>query len=247
MNRSAAETESRRIVLERIAAARARCESAARSGLEAPPPATAAPTDVPNPGSSVPSATPDPGERIERFARALERVQGVCHRATTDAGAAEALRSIIRDRDATRVVRSDDDSVITMLESVAGGFQLDGPDADRRVMLEADLGVSRASHGVAEYGTIVLPTGDAAGVHGRATERHRLVALLPEAHVAVLAASDLVDTWDQAMLESVLPDGELPPTITFATGPSRTADIELELVLGVHGPRAQHVVLLEHV
>ena len=247
MNRSPDENESRRIVLERIAAARAGCESAARGGLEAPPPATAAPADVPTPGPSVPSAAPDPGERIERFARALERVQGVCHRATTDAGAAEALRSIIRDRDATRVVRSDDDSVITMLESVAGGFQLDGPDADRRVMLEADIGISRASHGVAEYGTIVLPTGDAAGVHGRATERHRLVALLPEAHVAVLAASDLVDTWDQAMLGSVLPDGELPPTITFATGPSRTADIELELVLGVHGPRAQHVVLLEHV
>lgn len=243
MNRSPDHTESRRIVLERVAAARSRREAAAKSGLEAPPPATAAPPVI----APIPSESLDLGDRIDRFARALEQVQGVCHRVTTDAGAAEALRSIIRDRDATRIVRSDDEYVITTLESVAGGFQLDGPDADRRVLLEADVGVSRASCGVAEYGTIVLPTGDAAGVHGRATERHRLVALLPEAHVAILAASDLVDTWDQALLGSVLPDGELPPTITFATGPSRTADIELELVLGVHGPRAQHVVLLEHV
>jgi L-lactate dehydrogenase complex protein LldG len=124
---------------------------------------------------------------------------------------------------------------------VAGGFELLDPDADRTRLLNADLGVTRAATGVAEYGTIVLPTGASP-----ATERSRLAALLPDAHVAIVAASDLVDTWDDALaLMHGLPDGP-PPTVTFATGPSRTADIELELVLGVHGPRAQHVIVLEH-
>jgi L-lactate dehydrogenase complex protein LldG len=65
-------------------------------------------------------------------------------------------------------------------------------------------------------------------------------------HIAIVAASDLVETWDDALTTMHRrPDGP-PPTVTFATGPSRTADIELELVLGVHGPRAQHVIVLEH-
>jgi L-lactate dehydrogenase complex protein LldG len=53
-------------------------------------------------------------------------------------------------------------------------------------------------------------------------------------------------TWDQALEDVGSDRRRLPPTTTFATGPSRTADIELELVLGVHGPRHQHVVVLEH-
>ena len=98
---------------------------------------------------------------------------------------------------------------------------------------------------MAEYGTILMTSGDAAGAGGSPTERNRLAGLLPDTHLAILVASDLVSTWDEA-LEQVADRPSLPPTVTFVTGPSRTADIELELVVGVHGPRRQHVVLLEH-
>ena len=145
------------------------------------------------------------------------------------------------------VFRSEDDLVIRLLEGVAGGFELLGPDAARSDLMRADIGVTRATLGVSEYGTIMMESGDAKGSFGKPTERNRLASLVPEAHVAVLAASDLVGTWDEALAASRRTHGHPPPTVTFATGPSRTADIELELVLGVHGPRAQHVILLEQI
>ena len=236
----------RATMLERLREARLKRESRRESRHDHPPeidPAIAAPA----PGScGPPDSAPHTGSRVERFASALERAQGVCHRVTSDAAASEALLAILRDRNAWIVVRSDDRLVVAILEGVTGGFQLVGPDAARETLLSADLGVTRASFGVVEYGTITLASGDQNGTDRPATERNRFAALLPEAHTAILAASDLVETWDEALAGSLGSEGSLPPTLTFATGPSRTADIELELVLGVHGPRSQHVILLEH-
>lgn len=211
-----------------------------RSGGPTPPPPAIAVSE-PSPITTEDEAPGDVRTAIDAFATALEQVRGACHRATSDEGATEALRAIVLDRGVRRVVRSDDELVRSILEGVAGGFELLGPDADRLEMLEADLGVTRAAIGIAEYGTIVLPTGEAPN-----SERSRLAALLPDAHVAILRASDLVNTWDEALRRMHDPRKGPPPTVTFATGPSRTADIELELVLGVHGPRVQHAIVLEH-
>ena len=244
--------EHRDLVLERLRKARAQREASARLEQGRPAsiaPAIAAPTVATAAAgcSSAPTAQRDDSRsRIERFASALEQAQGVCHRVTSDAGASDALLAILRDRTASNVVRSDDQLVIDILEGVTGGFRLVGPDAPRATLLAAELGVTRASFGIVEYGTIVLASGDQNGRARQATERNRFAALLPEAHAAIVSASDLVETWDDALTKSRGSDGLPPPTLTFATGPSRTADIELELVLGVHGPRSQHVILLEH-
>ena len=237
---------NRQIVMERLRDARKRRDNESGtvpSDLRVEPPATAAPLVS---GSSLPVVPDDPLTRPGRFARNLEMASGVCHRTTSDAAATEALLAIVRDRDASVILRSEDDLVIRLLEGVAGGFELLGPNADRDDLMRADIGVSRATLGVSEYGTIMLESGDALGRFGAPTERNRLVSLVPEVHIAILAASDLVGTWDEALAATRRKDGHPPPTVTFATGPSRTADIELELVLGVHGPRAQHVILMEH-
>ena len=236
--------DARSATLAAIRSSLTKAKESHRSEAHPPPPAIAV---APVAGTGVPEGLDRADDeerartRVDRFAAALERVQGACHRCTSDEGAMEAIRAIVRDRRVKRLVRSDDPLVRRILEGVTGGFELLPHDSDRAAMLTADLGVTRAARGVAEYGTIVLPTGVSPG-----TERSRLAALLPDAHVAIIAASDLVERWDDA-LESMreLPDGP-PPTVTFATGPSRTADIELELVLGVHGPRAQHAIVLEH-
>ena len=123
-------------------------------------------------------------EVVTEFQSALDAVQGVCHRVTSDAGAAEVVQAIITDLGARRVVRSDDELVIDVLERVVGGFELLDPDQNRNAILESDLGVSRATLGVSEHGTIVMTSGDAAGIRGPRTERQRLVSLLPETHVA---------------------------------------------------------------
>src|SRR5262249_12350113 len=99
----------------------------------------------------------------------------------------------------------------------------------------AELGVTTAQWGVAETGTLVLES---------AAERHRLISLLPPVHVALLPAGRLLGTLGDA-LEAVRParGAPLSRTITFVPRPSRPADIELTLVVGVHGPRELHVLV----
>lgn len=95
-----------------------------------------------------------------------------------------------------------------------------------------DVGISTAQAAIAETGTLVLDS---------AEERHRLVSLVPPVHIAVVNASSIVDTLGDAL--TLLQKKEISPAITFITGPSRTADIELTLAIGVHGPQELYVIV----
>lgn len=101
---------------------------------------------------------------------------------------------------------------------------------------KAEVGIGPADHAIAESGTIVL-------VHGPAHPRS--ISLLPPVHIAVLHAGTLVNDLGE-LFEEMQRDG-CPggSAITFVTGPSRTADIEMILTRGVHGPGVLHVVLIE--
>jgi L-lactate utilization protein LutC len=96
-----------------------------------------------------------------------------------------------------------------------------------------DVGITKAQAGIAETGTLVLDS---------AVELNRLVSLVPPVHIAILDASRIYATLGEtlAMLQS---GDEISPAITFITGPSRTADIELTLTVGVHGPRELYVII----
>lgn len=106
-----------------------------------------------------------------------------------------------------------------------------------RALMAASLGVTSADYAIADTGTLVLVSGN---------EQHRLISLLPPTHLCLLDSSRVV-----ANLSSLLAcvSGEYqfsrtpPLAMTFITGPSRTADIELTLTVGVHGPRQQHILI----
>jgi L-lactate dehydrogenase complex protein LldG len=93
-------------------------------------------------------------------------------------------------------------------------------------------GVSTAIYGLADTGSVVLAA---------SPEEPRARSLLPEVHVTLLA-EDRILPGLEALLEAV--GAELPSSLAIVTGPSRSADIEQKLVVGVHGPREVHVVLL---
>jgi len=95
-----------------------------------------------------------------------------------------------------------------------------------------DVGVSTAQAAIAETGTLVLDS---------SCERHRLVSLVPPVHIAIVNASAIVETLDDAL--ALLQQKEISSAITFITGPSRTADIELTLAIGVHGPQELYVIV----
>ena len=99
--------------------------------------------------------------------------------------------------------------------------------------IEKTDGVVTASFcGIADSGTIVL--------HHSASEGRRIITLLPDWHLCVLRASDVVETLPEYFARCAEP----PRLATYISGPSATADIEMTRIKGVHGPRFLHVLLV---
>lgn len=104
--------------------------------------------------------------------------------------------------------------------------------------INAGMGITGVDYALADTGTLVLISGA-----GRA----RSASLLPPVHVAILKPEQIIAGLDELIPRLTASAGrELASAVTFITGPSRTADIELTLVVGVHGPQELHVVLLDN-
>jgi len=146
--------------------------------------------------------------------RFKESVESVAGHCVVTADVTDAVKQIIADLKAQRIASSED-----------------APNAHD--IFQFDVGISNAQAGIAETGTLVLDS---------ARERHRLVSLVPPVHIAIINASSIVETLGEA-LTLLQKDKEISPAITFITGPSRTADIELTMAIGVHGPRELYVIV----
>ena len=112
----------------------------------------------------------------------------------------------------------------------------------RGAFLEAEVGISGANLAVAESGTLAIVSNE-----GNA----RLVTTLPPVHIALISAEKFVETLEQAviLLKALITSSsglKLTSYVSFITGPSKTTDIEKELVVGVHGPREVHIIILDN-
>ncbi len=112
----------------------------------------------------------------------------------------------------------------------------------RQAFIDADVGISGANIAIAESGTLVIVTNEGNG---------RLVTTLPPVHIAVLGIEKIVPSMEDATaILQVLPRSgtgqKITSYVSFMTGPSRSADIELTLTTGVHGPKEQHIILLDN-
>ena len=97
-----------------------------------------------------------------------------------------------------------------------------------------EVGLTGAFAGVAETGTLIMRSGP---------EHPTTLNFLPDSHLVVIRKSQIVgsyeDAWDK------IRDGEMPRTVNFIAGPTRTGDIEQTIFMGAHGPRRMHIVLVE--
>ena len=99
----------------------------------------------------------------------------------------------------------------------------------------AQVSVTPAFAGIAETGTLMLTSGP---------ETPTTLNLLPDSHVVVLEAAQVVGVYEEAWAR-LRGQGPLPRTVNFVTGPSRTGDIEQTIYMGAHGPRRLHIVLVD--
>ncbi|MBL6961479.1 MAG: LUD domain-containing protein, partial [Anaerolineales bacterium] len=96
-----------------------------------------------------------------------------------------------------------------------------------------EVGITAAVAAVAETGSLLI-TGE---------NRNQLCAsLLPEIHIAILQARDIHKSLEEVL---ALPEIRNAPAASLISGPSRTADIEMTLTIGVHGPRELIVFLVD--
>lgn len=116
---------------------------------------------------------------------------------------------------------------------LADGFEWKLDDGlDTNEIEQAEGVVTAAFCGVANSGTIVL--------HHGPQEGRRVLTLLPDWHLCVLLASQVVETLPEYFARCP----QAPPLVTWVSGPSATADIEMTRIKGVHGPRSLAVILV---
>jgi L-lactate dehydrogenase complex protein LldG len=153
---------------------------------------------------------------VEVFKQNLEAVDGHCIVVSNDAEVEETVKRISQGRGIG-----------------ATSAELSIKNLSIKDLFKVDVGITYAQAGIAETGTLVLDS---------SVERNRLVSLVPPVHIAILHASQIFMTLGETL--SALQGGdEISPAITFITGPSRTADIELTLAIGVHGPQELYVIV----
>jgi L-lactate dehydrogenase complex protein LldG len=131
------------------------------------------------------------------------------------------------------IVVNNEAEVEETVKRLTEGKRIASPDEPRSDLFKSDVGVTSAQGGIAETGTLVLDS---------SVDRNRLVSLVPPVHIAILDASRIYTTLGET-LAALQSGAELSPAITFITGPSRTADIELTLAIGVHGPQELYVII----
>ena len=183
-------------------------------------------------------------ELVARFGDELAKIGGAVHVARSNAELETQLIDFVHDAGARQIVsfgqrtfapfefeRIWHELPITAWErgseAVAATF--------RAQVAAADIGLSIADLGVAATGSMLFRS---------SPQRPRSVSLLPRSHVAVLTAQSLVHDLARA-IAWLAAQGAPPSSALFVTGPSRTSDIENDLTLGVHGPAAVTVFLLD--
>ena len=97
--------------------------------------------------------------------------------------------------------------------------------------------MSHALAGVAESGTLVLTSG---------VDNPTTLNFLPETHIVALRAEDIAGDYETVweVIRKKYGPGQMPRTVNYITGPSRSADIEQKLLLGAHGPRRLHIIVV---
>jgi L-lactate dehydrogenase complex protein LldG len=172
-------------------------------------------------------------ERLALFRTMVEAANGSVEE-IADADVPSAIAALLRAHNLPMAVRRGADPRLAALPwerertlDVSVGTS-DGTDV---------VAVSHALGAAAESGTLMLVSG---------SDNPTRLNFLPDTHVVVIDAKDVAGDYETLWrrLREKFGDGLMPRTVNLITGPSRSADIEQTLILGAHGPRRLHVMVV---
>ena len=169
-------------------------------------------------------------------------------RVPTHKEAAQAVAEVVRAQGAHRVMRTGEEllerlELDTALRAAGAVPRVLAPSrgrpksALRTTAMEADMGISGVEYAIAETGSCVVSP-------GRRTSR--LVSLTPPVYIALVEPEQVLESLDDLLALRRLEHlrGRGTPYMNLISGPSRTADIEQTLTIGVHGPGQVYLVLI---
>jgi L-lactate dehydrogenase complex protein LldG len=217
-----------------------------RQGLN--PGATSEPANTDHaPAPAPPSRAFTTDELRAQFITALTKVDGKAIEAADEASAIDKIGELLRSLSARSVAVGEGittDAATAAARLSRDGCQVgaigpqDGSQGSLKERLAAvDVGIVEADYAIGATGTLVM-IGDAA--------RPRSLSLVPPINIVLLRSTRILPDL-AAVLRTVGPQTAVEHPIVLVTGPSRTADIEKRIVVGVHGPKQLYVVIIsEH-
>ncbi len=185
----------------------------------------------------IPERVTKPGTNLPKLLGAfLEGQSATVIRVATAADVPSIIAGFLRSSNLPQRVRVGDDPFL------AGLDWSKEPALERRpgrAGAEDEVGLSHAIVAVAETGTLVLASG---------AENPVTLNFLPETHIVVLTAKDIMGPYETAFerIRDAFGRGIMPRTLNLISGPSRTGDIGGKLVMGAHGPRRMCVIVVDN-
>jgi L-lactate dehydrogenase complex protein LldG len=175
-----------------------------------------------------------PEQRVALFREMVAAAAGTTTRVTNAADVPKEVAALLRTHNLPQAIRRGDDPRLAALPwayetalTVTTGPS-DGSDL---------AGVSYAFGAIAESGTLMLLSGP---------DNPTTLNFLPDTHIVVVSAEDIAGDYESlwARLRERYGAGIMPRAVNLITGPSRSADIGQTLILGAHGPRRLHVIVV---
>jgi L-lactate dehydrogenase complex protein LldG len=188
---------------------------------------------IPATARIAPRAAGDAKAELNLLFTEIEKLGGRTRRITSAADRRTALQELVEQESIKKAVlwQTPEFKRLKIAETLSAcGVEIISPYAPNREVAECDLGVTGADFALPETGTLVLRS---------SIERPRTASLLPRVHLALIRPTCL-----RADLHQVFEEAQHAGYFVFVTGPSRTADIELTVTVGVHGPKTLCVMLL---
>jgi L-lactate dehydrogenase complex protein LldG len=184
---------------------------------------------------------------LARFQQEYKRLSGEVFVSNGDNEARAQVLSLLKWQSATRILAWDFEHIpISGLQAAirAVGIEIMTPDTHDEFRAEtlelardAQVGLTGADAAAATTGTLIVTTGPGKG---------RIPTVLPPTHITVITLGQLIpriEDWIAIQRATGLPAMRDSANFAFLSGPSRTGDIEMQLILGVHGPGRVQVVV----